>query len=105
MENIGRYEGKECWTCTKEEWLELKDRTGDGVIYIIGQDMVCANSIIGNYNGHRVDRYQEPYAIYHFERGKEQRLNRQEILILKNIQKWQMISLRIWKNGRKIKHI
>ena len=49
MKNIGRYEGKECWTCTKEEWLELKDRTSDGVIYIIGQDMVCANSIIGNY--------------------------------------------------------
>lgn len=71
MKNIGRYEGKDCWSCTKEEWLELKDRTSDGVIYIIGQDMVCANSIIGNYNGHRVDRYQEPYAIYHFERGKK----------------------------------
>lgn len=71
MKNIGRYEGKDCWSCTKEEWLELKDRTGNGVIYIIGEDMVCANSIIGNYDGHRVNRYQEPYAIYHFERAKK----------------------------------
>lgn len=70
MKNIGRYEGKDCWNCTKDEWLSLSGRNRNDVIYIIGENMVCANSIIGNYNGHRVDRYQEPYAIYHFERGK-----------------------------------
>lgn len=69
MKCIGRYEGKDCYQCTHQEWLKDENRESNDIIFIIDERMVHGNKIIGNYDGHRVEKFERPYDTYYAERG------------------------------------
>ena len=58
MKSIGTYNGDICYDCTYDEYMKLynSNKCGDG-IYIIKEQMVKKNRLIGHYDGEKVVEY------------------------------------------------
>lgn len=61
MKMIGKYQGIKCYECSKKEWELERDLAH---IFIINGDMVYKNRLMGRYDGHRVEIYDEPHKMY-----------------------------------------